>query len=73
MAQLAQVILSLEGERNRIQNQLARVTSALSALNGLATKTSVGSKRRRMSASARARVVAAQKARWTKWRRAKKK
>jgi hypothetical protein len=73
MAQLDRVVLSLEGERKRIQNQLERVTNALSALNGHGTKIPVGPKRRTLSASARARIAAAQRARWVKWKRAKKK
>jgi hypothetical protein len=76
VARLAQVVLGLEGERKRIQNQLERVTNALSALNGLGTKGSkapVAPQRRTMSASARARIAAAQRARWTKWKKAKRK
>jgi hypothetical protein len=73
MAQLAQVVGRLEVERKRIQNQLERVTNALSALNGRRAKASVGPKRRIMSASARARIAAAQRARWAKWKKAKKK
>jgi hypothetical protein len=73
MARLAQVVGRLEVERKRIQNQLERITNALSALNGRPTKASVGPKRRIMSASARARIAAAQRARWAKWKKAKKK
>lgn len=73
MAHLAQVVASLEVERKRIQNELDRVTSALSALNGLVTKASILPKRHTMSASARARIAAAQRARWARWKKANKK
>jgi hypothetical protein len=73
MAYLAQVAGRLKVERKRIQSELERVTNALAALNGLGTKASTYPKRRTMSTSARARIVAAQRARWAKWKKANKK
>jgi hypothetical protein len=73
MTYLAQVVGRLEGERKRLQNELERITNALSALNGLGTKASTVPKRRTLSASARARIAAAQRVRWAKWKKANKK
>jgi hypothetical protein len=73
MAQLAQVVVSLENERQRLQGKLAQVTNALAALNGLGAQVPTHPKRRTMSASARKRIATAQKARWAKWKKAKKK
>ncbi len=62
MANLTLVLKQLEQERNRLTSQLESLNNALSALNG------TGNKRtgRTMSAAGRARVAAAQRARWAK-------
>jgi hypothetical protein len=73
MAYLAQVVGRLEGERKRLQNELERITNALSALSGLGTKASTVPQRRTLSASARARIAVAQRVRWAKWKKANKK
>jgi hypothetical protein len=59
---LATVLGQLEQERSLLQSQLEQVGNALSALNAKA-KTSTG---RTMSAEGRARIAAAQRARWAK-------
>jgi hypothetical protein len=66
MANLASLLNQLQPERNRLSSQLEQINKALSALN-------VKGSRRGMSAAAKARIAAAQKARWAKWRKAKKK
>ena len=80
MATLHRAVKELESERSRLEKELERVNAALSALSGL---NGVGSDRERrgaggrrtvrpqrhMSASARRRIAAAQKARWAKLRR----
>jgi len=62
MPNLASVITQLEQERIRLTSQLENLTLALTALNGR------GSKRggRTVSAAGRARIAAAQRARWAK-------
>jgi hypothetical protein len=72
MANLLMVIGSLEKERKNLQSSLDRVTAAISALNGATGKASSPGKRT-MSASARARIAAAQKARWARWRTSQRK
>jgi len=62
MANLSSVLKQLEQERNLLASQLKSLTNALSALNG------TGNKRtgRIMSITGRARIAAAQRARWAK-------
>jgi len=64
MTNLASVLNQLEQERTRLASQLEDLNRALSALNG------TGSKRtdRTISAAGRARIAAAQRARWAKVR-----
>lgn len=62
MTNLTLVLSQLEHERTRLTSQLEGLNRALSALNG------TGSKRtgRTISAAGRARIAAAQRARWAK-------
>jgi hypothetical protein len=69
MANLQQALAQLQQERTRLKSQLEKINIAVSAL------TEVGKKSRTrgtMSAAARIRIAAAQKARWAKWRKAHK-
>ncbi|MBZ5655727.1 MAG: hypothetical protein LAO56_10675 [Acidobacteriia bacterium] len=67
MAQLTSVLKDLEHERNRLSLQLESISRALSLLTGTsgnrATKT--------ISAAGRARIAAAQRARWARIKREK--
>jgi len=62
MTNLTSVLTQLEQERTRLTSQLENLSLALTALNGR------GSKRggRTVSAAGRARIAAAQRARWAK-------
>jgi hypothetical protein len=62
MANLSSVLKQLEQERNLLASQLKSLSNALSALNG---KGNVRTGRT-LSAAARARIAAAQRARWAK-------
>ncbi len=62
MTNLTSVLNQLQQERNRLASQLERLNNALSALNGTRNQR-IG---RRMSAAGRARIAAAQRARWAK-------
>jgi hypothetical protein len=64
MTNLASVLKYLEQERNRLGSQLERLNHALSVLIG----TSNHRTRMTLSASGRARIAAAQRARWAKVR-----
>jgi hypothetical protein len=62
MANFTSVLKYLEQERNRLGSQLERLNHALSVLIG----TSNHRTRRTISAAGRARIAAAQRARWAK-------
>lgn len=72
MTQFGAVLEQLKGERSRLEGALRQVDQAVKALTAV-TNNGVRSSserrgRRRMSAAARARISAAQKARWAKVR-----
>jgi hypothetical protein len=62
------VATQLQNERKRLQNELHRVTAALTAFGKVYVNGSNPSKKRTMSAAGRKRIVAAQRARWAKVR-----
>jgi hypothetical protein len=62
MTNLTSVFTQLEQERTRLSSQLESVDNALSALNVKGTSR----RGRRISAAGRARIAAAQRARWAK-------
>jgi hypothetical protein len=79
MANLASVVQQLKMERDQLQRRLEQLDQALQALGGLSGLRRSGSRgrkfvrtRRKMSAAARRRIVAAQRARWAKWRAGKR-
>lgn len=72
MANLAGVVQQLKKERAVAQAQVDRLDAALRVLGGLAGSGRGGRPRRRLSAAARKRIAAAQRARWAKWKRKKK-
>ena len=61
MADLSAVLGHLKAER-------AKLDKAIAALSGLAGKSSGGGGSRRLSAAARAKIAAAQRARWAKFK-----
>lgn len=83
MATLDRAVRELQSERSRLEKELERIDSALNALNSLNSRGGGRGRRpkgrrrptirpqRHMSASARARIAAAQKARWAKLRKQK--
>jgi hypothetical protein len=63
MADLGAIVAQLKAER-------AKLDKAIEALSGVAGKSGGGT--RRLSAAARARIAAAQRARWAKFKAKKK-
>ena len=68
------ILSALKSEASKLQHQLNSINSAMEILGG---KNSVGRpngrrKKRHMSASAKARIAKAQRARWAKVRAARK-
>jgi len=71
------VVGQLQKERRRLEDELHRVTAALSAFGnaympGSKSKSVSTRKKRKISAAGRKRIAAAQRARWAKVRAAKK-
>jgi len=71
------VVSQLQKERKRLEDELHRVSAALTAfgkvyLRGTKSRTIASSKKRTISAAGRKRIAAAQRKRWAKVRAGKK-
>jgi hypothetical protein len=71
------VVKQLQQERSRLENELYRVTAALTTfgkvyLHGNKTASAAAPRKRTISAAGRKRIAAAQKARWARVRAGKK-
>lgn len=66
MANLAGIVEQLKKERNRVQQQLSGLNLALEAFARVYTGGAEPKRRGKLSAQGRARIAAAQKARWAK-------
>ena len=76
MAKVPGIVKQLKKERDKVERQLSGLNAALSAFIGAyagRTTASPARKRRKMSAKARAKIGAAQKARWKAWKAKQKK
>ncbi len=81
MANLQQMLKELDAERNRVQQRLRRLDAAIEALRnvdhtGKLLESRVRrprNARRKLSAAARSRIAAAQRARWARLRAQQKK
>jgi len=78
MANLSGVVKQLSKERQRLEDELHRVTAALTAfgrvyMHGSKPKAVATRKKRTISAAGRRKIAAAQRARWAKVKAAKKK
>jgi hypothetical protein len=72
MADVSSILKQLKVERDRVAKQLSGMDAALRAFAGVyGGKPS--RKRRKMSAAAREKIAAAQRARWAKFRKSAKK
>ena len=66
MANLSGIVKQLKKERDRVQHQLSGLNAALAAFARVYRSGSKTKPRRKMSAKGRARIAAAQRARWAK-------
>ena len=71
MSTVKQVIAELESQRAKAQQEIARLDTAIGALQGLSDSPAAKpgpkpGKKRGMSAAGRARIAAAQRARWAR-------
>jgi hypothetical protein len=80
MSNLVKVVAQLRKQRDDAQKrveQLDQALAALGSLDGLRARDRspkrIGRKRRTMSAVARRKIAAAQRARWAKWKAAQRK
>jgi hypothetical protein len=73
MANLSGIVKQINKERDRLEKQLSGLNAALAAFAGVYRGTKSTRKRRKMSAKSRAKIAAAQKARWAKVRAKQKK
>jgi hypothetical protein len=71
MSNLTNVVQQLRSEREQAQKRIEQLDEALKALTGVGSRRGTGT-RRTMSAAARKRIAAAQRARWAKWKAAQK-
>jgi hypothetical protein len=73
MTNLSGFVKQLQKERDRVEQQLSGLNAALAAFAGIYRGTArPGRTRRKMSAKSRAKIAAAQRARWAKVRAKKK-
>jgi hypothetical protein len=70
MPNLSGIITQLKKERARVEQQLSGLNAALTAFAGAYTKPI--RKRRKMSAKSRAKIPAAQRRRWAKYKAKRK-
>ena len=75
MSNLTNVVEQLKKERNQLQKRVEQLDEALKAMTGSGGVRRSGlaqpsRKRKPMSAAARKRIAAAQRARWAKWKAA---
>ncbi len=72
MEKVSAIVKQLKQERHRVEKQLSGLNAALSAFLGAYNGDKPRRKRRKMSAKSRAKIAAAQRARWAKYRAKKK-
>jgi hypothetical protein len=72
MADVSSILKQLRKERDRVAKQLSGMDAALRAFAGVYGGSKPFRKRRKMSAKSRAKIAAAQRARWAKFRAKRK-
>jgi len=70
MVNLTAVVRQLRNQRQHAKKQVERIDAALVALSGLSSKRTENGGSRKLSAAARRRIAAAQRARWAKIKKA---
>jgi len=73
MANLSSMMKQLKKERDRVKRELSGLEAALTAFASAYSGTKPSRKRRKMSAKSRAKIAAAQRRRWAKFRKSAKK
>jgi hypothetical protein len=68
MGSVSSIVKQMKKERDKVEKQLSALNAALAAFVGTYRGAKPARKRRKMSAAARKRIGAAQRARWKKIR-----
>jgi hypothetical protein len=71
MANVSSIVAQLKKERDRVAKQLSGMDAALTAFASVYSNGQPSRKRRKMSAKGRAKIAAAQRQRWAKFRKSK--
>jgi hypothetical protein len=71
MTNVSSILKQLKQERDRVAKQLSGMDAALTAFAGVYAGSKPIRKRRKMSAKSRAKIAAAQRRRWAKFRKSK--
>ena len=78
MPNLTGIVQQLKTQRDRAQKEVDRLNAALIALGSLGNRNAglkrfpTGKKRKPLSAAARKKIATAQRARWAKWKAARR-
>jgi hypothetical protein len=76
MPNLSGIVRQLKTQRDRAQKEVERLNAALLALGNLGNQNGrrghTAKKRKRLSVAARKKIAAAQRARWAKWKAARR-
>jgi hypothetical protein len=72
MATVSSIVRQLEKERDRVERQLSGLNAALTAFANVYGGGKPSRKRRKISPKSRAKIAAAQRARWAKFRAKRK-
>ena len=73
MPNVSSIMKQLRKERDRVERQLTGLNAALTAFAGVYNSGQPSRKRRKMSAASRAKIAAAQRRRWAKFKAKRKK
>jgi hypothetical protein len=71
MPDVSSIVKQLKAERDHVERPLSGLNAALTAFAGVYSGVKPVRKRRKMSAKSRAKIAAAQRARWAKFRKSK--
>jgi hypothetical protein len=71
MPSVSSIVKQLKQERDRVARQLSGLETALTAFASAYSGTKPSRKRRKLSAKSRAKIAAAQRARWARFRKSK--
>jgi hypothetical protein len=72
MVNVKEILAQVHKQREQLSSELVGLDRAIEALIGISGAAQAGRGKRHISAAARARIAAAQRTRWAKWKRQRK-